>query len=720
MSTHSIPPNHATPSKPHYDSLASASNWLPWSGQHNRLKLGWACWVNRNRRKLIAQTFDSIASTRVQLLQNWTQRQWNLLASCKSQLLLDDGNEAEILEKFYSLMADVTEIFIVDAEFTVTDSTAGDAVGGKLAKTAQPAHKLSVPYLHGPYCDTRTETLGARSSSFHDAVTLLFYLPLDDKGTRLVARIPNDVVGDLIQREAGHIFHESGDNYIFMVRAQGNNRVAAGTALSRSRFEDDCFTHGDNLKRGVNTDYGQVRVNQHTELELRFTDPATGNLHPGVANTIARGSNLMVQYPGYSDYRHIPVIGKGVTFQLPGSPDVWGMMCEADLEEVYRFRSIGYSHFGLYSLCSLIPWLVLLACTFNKFSTPITAALTLMGAAVSALIFYKRGPARLARRLGKMTEIIHTVAEGNGDLRQRLAPERLANDETGDLGRWTNSFIDNLDRIIVELVRVSDDVSHSSTRLLARNQDASQASSQVRSAMEQMRELTHSQLQQVRAATASACQLRTVMAKVVEDSTQQLQDARLGTEKIRNVVAQSATTIESFSEHSEDISQMVSLISDITSQTNLLALNAAIEAARAGEHGRGFSVVADEVRHLATRTARAADEIRVKIAAISAEASQARAFMAESVAQVDASLNIALNGSADHRELHQIITQIITLIEQIDRASLANGAQVEAVREESRTMSRVIRTLFMSSDRLKNTAERLDQISGAFQVSENR
>src|SRR5690606_17377722 len=70
---------------------------------------------------------------------------------------------------------------------------------------------------------------------------------------------------------------------------------------------------------------------------------------------IARGSNLFVTYPGYADYRHVPVIGKGVTFQLQGSPDRWGMMCEADLEEVYRQRSLGVGLMKTYlaSVCGL-------------------------------------------------------------------------------------------------------------------------------------------------------------------------------------------------------------------------------------------------------------------------------------------------------------------------------------------------------------------------------
>ena len=174
-------------------------------------------------------------------------------------------------------------------------------------------------------------------------MTLLFITPIIEQGQwqgAFCGRVPNDVIGDLIQRESGHVYPDSGDNYLFMAKPKLNTHIAPGTAVSRSRFEDRTFTHGDNLKDGVSTDWGIVSVKEHTELEIMFTDPATGQLHPGVANTIKNGSNLFAAFPGYSDYRHISVIGKGVTFQLPHCPDVWGMMCEGDLEEVYRVRSI--------------------------------------------------------------------------------------------------------------------------------------------------------------------------------------------------------------------------------------------------------------------------------------------------------------------------------------------------------------------------------------------
>lgn len=162
----------------------------------------------------------------------------------------------------------------------------------------------------------------------------MFYQPLRHAGKVLgclCGRVPNDVLGDLIQREAGHIYPESGDNYLFMAQSRFDLAIQPGIALSRSRFEDATFTHGENLKSGVHTPWTTVQVQRHTELELRFTDPSTRELHPGVRETIRRGENLFVTYPGYSDYRHVPVVGKGVTFQLPGSPDRWGMMCEADL-----------------------------------------------------------------------------------------------------------------------------------------------------------------------------------------------------------------------------------------------------------------------------------------------------------------------------------------------------------------------------------------------------
>src|SRR5690606_18372209 len=170
-------------------------------------------------------------------------------------------------------------------------------------------------------------------------------------------------------------------------------------------------------------------------------------------------SNLFVTYPGYSDYRHIPVIGKGVTFQLPGSLDRWGMMCEADLEEVYRRRSLSLSLMKTYLLT--VTTLFVIGGLLQAFGGFTPTQLNLINAGLLVLgawSFSTFGAKRLAGRLQEMTEVIRTIAEGGGNLRQRLNSEKMQHDETGDMGRWINSFIDSLDGVVGQVIDVSQHV----------------------------------------------------------------------------------------------------------------------------------------------------------------------------------------------------------------------------------------------------------------------
>ncbi|MDR7090241.1 methyl-accepting chemotaxis protein [Cellvibrio fibrivorans] len=695
--------------------------WLNWYGKTGKVSMGWSCWLNRNRYAVMEQAFESIASTRIKLLQQWVKRQWTQLESCRSQLQFLDDSYDNILRKAWQVMGDCTELFIIDQQGMVTATTYNRRLGVLDLNPRAVKTGLENPFLHGPYIDTETLHIGKRSSAFHDQVTLMFYLPVEfnngNKGC-LCARFPNDVLGDLIQREAGHIFTESGDNYLFMVKAVFDPAIKSGTALSRSRFEDNTFSHGENLKSGVHTAWGVVKIQQHTEFEIRFTDPATNELHPGVRETIRKSSNLFVTYPGYSDYRHIPVVGKGVTFSLQGSPDTWGMMCEADLEEVYRHRSLNFKLMNIYTACVGSSFLVNAALhEYTDWSNNAINLFTLLTLVIGGIIFKQRGPRKLARRLGKMTEVIHTIAEGGGNLQQRLDTRKLANDETGDLGRWTNSFIDNLDHIVGEVIRAADEVMKNSDSLLKRNTEANQSSNHVSSSMEKMLELVHTQLQEISNASGTASDMKKVMESVVQQARSQFESVRTGTQSIRDVVENSARTIHTLNSRTSEIGNMVSLISDITSQTNLLALNAAIEAARAGEHGRGFSVVADEVRSLAARTASVAKEIGEKIEAIRTESQTAAAYMETSVADVDRGLRLAEEASTDNSQLHHIVERMFDIIHHIDNNSQQHGHHVREVASASHTMNKVVRALQTSSDRLKNTATKLHQLAGVFQVT---
>ncbi|SFB77517.1 Methyl-accepting chemotaxis protein [Marinospirillum celere] len=713
----------------HKMNLSSAERrWLPVFGGNGKLKLGWSCFLNRELYPVIEQVFEGIASTRVKLLFEWTESHWQTLHELAEKLEISDQSkmQEQLLAKKEQLSA-LSELFFISKDGEILASTASGRSGNlhqgpTLGSALQQG--LNSPFLHGPYSDQTTLELGPSSSSFHDAMTLMFYQPVVKDGQAvgcLCARVPNDVLGDLIQREAGHVYPESGDNYIFMVESRFDQSILPGTALSRSRFEDSTFSHGENLKEGIHTKWGTVSVQKHTELELRFTDPATGNLHPGVRETINNGSNLFITYPGYSDYRHIPVIGKGVTFQLPGSPDKWGMMCEGDLEEVYRRRSISVSLMNTY-LLTVAGFLgaTTLLHSYAPLGDLSTLAANTLLLGISAWIFSNLGPKRVAERLRNTTKIIRTIAEGEGNLRQRLDTEKLSKDESGSMGRWFNSFLDSLDGIMGQVIHTTEAVKENNDIMLERTQEASHTSQEVNQVIGRMLSLVEEQVNEISQATETANTMKTAMDEVVEKAREQFESARTSTLSIRKVVDTTAQRVQKLDSRMGEIGDIVEMITEITNQTNLLALNAAIEAARAGEAGRGFAVVADEVRSLATRTAEAAGDIRETVTGLQNETRSAVEYMEDGVKEVDIRLKEAENNTSENQELHQAVEQMFTIITQLSERSEFYGSSIRQVEVASGEMLSVMDELQNSANHVRYSTQTLQQLVGKFTVSQQK
>lgn len=700
----------------------SEKKWLPWFGNTGKLAMSRACFLNRHNYSAVEKTFEGIAATRVKLLQQWAASQWNQMELLAEQVLeaYPDINDTILGDRLHAA-PDFSELFVINRQGTVSHSTYVQHIGMTDLPQKAVAKGLQEAFLHGPYVDEMTLKVGPSSSKFHDEVTLMFYQPITKDGECLGAvcgRVPNDVLGDLIQREAGHIYTESGDNYIFMVESRFDPALQQGIALSRSRFEDNTFSHGENLKSGIHTNWGTVRVNRHTEFEIRFIDPATGQLHPGVRETIRNGSNLFVTYPGYSDYRHIPVIGKGVTFQLKGSPDRWGMMCEGDLEEVYRRRSINVSLMKGFVM-SMITMLGVNTGlhVFTELSDLIITGISVGTLVFIAMLYKKLTTNPLANRLDAMTEVIRTIAEGEGNLAQRLDSNRMANDETGDMGRWINSFIDNLDGIVGQVIKTSSNVSQTNDAMLQTNREAFHVSNEVGTAIEKMLHLLEEQISDIGNASNTAEAMKEAMDEVVREARVQFESVRSGTQEIRGVVETSARAVQSLHSRTAEIGNIIGVISDITNQTNLLALNAAIEAARAGEHGRGFSVVAEEVRGLASRTANSAQEIQKMIESIQSETLEAVKFMESGVENVDRSLKKTEEASSENSQLHALVEQMFATIKQLDHNSQIHGETARDVGHSAGLMTQSIDALQQRSVMVRNTAQKLSQLVGVFQVS---
>jgi len=603
---------------------ASERRWLPFFGASGKFAMTYACAINRQHYSRVEYIFENLAKSRVKALQDWATGSWDILEGLAEEVALDIRTIDSIwLRTRLDLMPEFSELMLIDNSGKLLSSSNPDRAGVKHQYTEALQQGLIKPFLHGPYADPETLRAGATTSEFHDEMTLMFYQPIVIKGkvvACLCARVPNDVMSDYIQRESGHVYKGSGDNYVFMVNSHFDSRLIPGTALSRSRFEDESVIAGPNLKSGITTPFNTVRVSRHTELELILTDPSTGGLHPGVRETIKHGNNLFVTYPGYSDYRHVPVIGKGLSFKMPGSLDTWGLMCEADLAEVYSRRPLGW-RFAILAVpavvlpSSLAAWLLGMS-TFGP---------TLITGLVAVLLLYMTLVRPLSARLeGTLLQLVG-AAEG-GRIDASLNTDSWSNDVMRELGLWVNSMTGKVLETVGSVkmlslgTRKSCESMGGSTRVVLAGSDQQMRSAEtMSSAVEELTTgigIISDNSQKTSRTSITASELTLNGRELMSTCNEEIQRVSLA-------INQAAEMIERLNERSDNIGSIIETISAIAEQTNLLALNAAIEAARAGDQGRGFAVVADEVRSLAARTALSTSEIKTMIVGMQQDVGQA-------------------------------------------------------------------------------------------------
>jgi methyl-accepting chemotaxis protein len=214
----------------------------------------------------------------------------------------------------------------------------------------------------------------------------------------------------------------------------------------------------------------------------------------------------------------------------------------------------------------------------------------------------------------KLTQTIHSMADGEGDLTQRL--DESGNSELHELSMWLNIFIGHLDETFSTLIK-------SAMRLVPMAEDLAEGNMLIM-------DITDDQNQKIKTTENRLIQVREATSKVNEATTQINQNSQNSTtivhqgldvinntnqrmSDLENIITETSTAVDQLKNDNEKIVNIIDLINNIADQTNLLALNAAIEAARAGESGRGFAVVADEVRALASRTSEATLEISTMI-----------------------------------------------------------------------------------------------------------